>query len=186
MITLTRDQATRLNWQPYEAPPPIEDGLPRRDFSGPISALISNCYRWRGVNLADFEGVLQISVWTIEQLYDAGYVLHAPDDMPEVPRAQEGLDSPSLKPEKTAPAGEWSDPFVRRLADDAKGRAESRWVLLADDERFGLHAGDVLVCVPYWLDPGDKLTVLRRESDGFDPSCNVYRSEVRPFPGEHR
>jgi len=75
--------------------------------------------------------------------------------------------------------GRWNDPFVQRLADDAEHATESRWELLADDERFGLRAGDVLICVPYWLDPGDKLTVLRRESDGFDPSCNVYRSQVR-------
>lgn len=52
-----------------------------------------------------------------------------------------------------------------------------RWVLLDDDLRMGLHKGDVLLCVPYWLDP-DKLTVIRREADGFDPCCNVYRSQV--------
>lgn len=83
----------------------------------------------------------------------------------------------------------WSDPFVQRLAAQAEGAPESRWELLADDERFGLRAGDVLVCVPYWLDPACKLTVLRRESDGYDPSCNVYRHEVRALadsPGEKR
>ena len=52
-----------------------------------------------------------------------------------------------------------------------------RYVLREDDPRMGLSAGDVLLCVPYWLDP-DKLTVLGREVDGFDPRCNVYRSQV--------
>ncbi|MGN6128648.1 MAG: hypothetical protein ACTHON_18995 [Humibacter sp.] len=52
------------------------------------------------------------------------------------------------------------------------------WVLTNDDPRMGLMAGDVLLCVPYWLDPGEKLTVVARQSDGFEPACNVYRSEV--------
>jgi hypothetical protein len=50
--------------------------------------------------------------------------------------------------------------------------------LKEDDERFGMKAGDVLEVEPYWLDPSDKLTVIRRVSDGFDPGCNVYRSQV--------
>ena len=50
--------------------------------------------------------------------------------------------------------------------------------LLADDPRFGMSEGDVLECEPYWLDPSEKLTVLRRLSDGFDPCCNVYRHQV--------
>jgi hypothetical protein len=49
-----------------------------------------------------------------------------------------------------------------------------------DDERFGLLAGDLLECEAYWLDPQAKLTVLQRLSDGFDPSCNVYRYQVEP------
>lgn len=49
----------------------------------------------------------------------------------------------------------------------------------ADDERFGLMAGDVLEVEPYWLDPAEKWTVIRRVSDGFDPRCNVYRNQVR-------
>lgn len=53
-----------------------------------------------------------------------------------------------------------------------------RWLLREDDLRFGLRKGDVLLCVPYWLDP-DKLTVLHRESDGCAPQCNVYRSQVK-------
>lgn len=49
----------------------------------------------------------------------------------------------------------------------------------ADDEPFGLRAGDVLRVKPYWLDPSEKWTVIERVRDGFDPRCNVYRSQVR-------
>lgn len=62
-------------------------------------------------------------------------------------------------------------------------RLPRRYVLKDDDARFGLAAGDVLVCEPYWLDPGLKLTVLYREADRFDPSCNVYRREVDKVRG---
>jgi hypothetical protein len=58
-----------------------------------------------------------------------------------------------------------------------------RYVLRHDDERSGLAAGDVLVCEPYWLDPGGKLTVLYREADRRDPECNVYRSQVTRVRG---
>jgi hypothetical protein len=54
----------------------------------------------------------------------------------------------------------------------------SRWLLLDDDERFGLTSGDVLIGRPYWLDP-DKVTVDFRESDGVDPECNQYRVNLR-------
>lgn len=53
-----------------------------------------------------------------------------------------------------------------------------RYRLIEDDPGFGMTAGDILVCVPYWLDPMDKLTVLHRERDGFNPGCNVYRHMV--------
>lgn len=65
---------------------------------------------------------------------------------------------------------------------DSEGRHmlenDSRVRMLADDEPFGLRQGDVLIVEPYWLDPSEKFTVIRRESDGFDPCCNVYRSQV--------
>ena len=50
----------------------------------------------------------------------------------------------------------------------------------ADDPDFKLQKGDLLEVVPYPLDPSDKFTVIRRVADGFDPSCNVYRSQVEP------
>lgn len=55
--------------------------------------------------------------------------------------------------------------------------------LKEDDERFKLKAGDVLEVEPYWLDPSDKFMVIRRVSDGFDPMCNVYRSQVTQASG---
>jgi len=51
--------------------------------------------------------------------------------------------------------------------------------LVKDDPDFGLKAGDILECIPYHLDPQEKLTVVQRVSDGYDPECNVYRSSVR-------
>lgn len=51
--------------------------------------------------------------------------------------------------------------------------------LLNDDPRMGLQAGDLLLCEPYWLDPASKVSVIKRLSDGFDPGCNQYRSDVR-------
>lgn len=48
--------------------------------------------------------------------------------------------------------------------------------LKADDPRFGLSAGDELVCINYPLDA--KVTVLRRLKDGYDPECNQYMADV--------
>ncbi len=49
-----------------------------------------------------------------------------------------------------------------------------------DDLPFGLKKGDLLEVKPYWLDPEDKFTVIRRLTDNFDPNCNVYRHQVEP------
>ena len=59
-----------------------------------------------------------------------------------------------------------------------KGNVMRLVKLKADDARFGLLAGDILEVEPYWLDPSDKFTVIRRVSDGYGPSCNVYRDQV--------
>ncbi len=77
----------------------------------------------------------------------------------------------------------WNQHADRWDALRAAYRLPRRYTLKDDDPRFGLTAGDVLVCQPYWLDPGMKLTVLYRERDGFDPQCNVYRADVRRVPG---
>jgi len=49
--------------------------------------------------------------------------------------------------------------------------------LLEDDERFGLKKDDVFEAQRYAYDP-DKITLLKRESDGFDPECNQYKESL--------
>lgn len=49
--------------------------------------------------------------------------------------------------------------------------------LKEDDKRFKMKKGDVLRVERYRLDPC-KYTVIERVSDGFDPECNVYASQV--------
>jgi len=53
---------------------------------------------------------------------------------------------------------------------------QAHFRLKADDPRFGLQKGDVLLCVNYPYDA--KVTVLRRESDGYEPQCNQYLHDV--------
>jgi len=60
---------------------------------------------------------------------------------------------------------------------------EAHYELLEDDPRFKLKKGDVLICSPMhpaWA--SDKLEVIRRVSDGYDPGCSVYRSMVKRLP----
>lgn len=45
------------------------------------------------------------------------------------------------------------------------------------DKRFKLKKGDVLEAHPYQYDH-NKLVVVRRLSDDFDPECTVYRHQV--------
>jgi hypothetical protein len=48
--------------------------------------------------------------------------------------------------------------------------------LKEDDPRFKLQAGDLLLCVNYPYD--DKVSVIRRLVDGYDPNCSQYTSDV--------
>lgn len=52
----------------------------------------------------------------------------------------------------------------------------SKLIMLKDDPRFGLKAGDVLIGHPYRYD--SKWTIVCREFDGYDPECNQYTSDV--------
>lgn len=68
--------------------------------------------------------------------------------------------------------------------DVHRGPEPSRYELLHEDERFGLHKGDVVICEPMhpaWAD--EKVAVIRRESDGFEPGCSQYRSSIRHLSG---
>ncbi len=49
----------------------------------------------------------------------------------------------------------------------------------AADPRFNIAQGDQFEAYPYVMDPSCKWTLVRRLSDGFDPGCNAYRSQVR-------
>ena len=60
----------------------------------------------------------------------------------------------------------------------------SRYTLMVEDDRFGLHKGDVLICEPmHWAWANEKIAVVRRESDGYDPGCSVYREMVQHLSG---
>lgn len=50
--------------------------------------------------------------------------------------------------------------------------------ILKDDPRFGIKAGDVFSAERYRYDPQEKVTLLHRDGDGYDPQCNQYISEV--------
>lgn len=60
----------------------------------------------------------------------------------------------------------------------------SRYELLTDEPRFNLVAGDVLICEPMhpaWAN--EKVAVVYRESDHYEPGCSQYRSNVRHLSG---
>lgn len=46
--------------------------------------------------------------------------------------------------------------------------------ILHDDPRLGLSAGEQYTAIRYWLDPGSKVMLLRRTTDGWQPECTVY------------
>ena len=50
--------------------------------------------------------------------------------------------------------------------------------ILKDIPHLDIKKGEVYEAKAYWLDPSSKYTLIGRVPDGFDPSCNVYRSEV--------
>lgn len=50
--------------------------------------------------------------------------------------------------------------------------------VLESDERLGVSAGEIYDAQRYWLDPHDKVTLLAREPDGYDPCCNQYKHQV--------
>jgi hypothetical protein len=56
------------------------------------------------------------------------------------------------------------------------------YTLIDDDPEFGLNAGDVLACVPTDYDE-EKLIVVLRVGDDFNPRCSVYKSQVQLAEG---
>lgn len=60
----------------------------------------------------------------------------------------------------------------------------SIYQLRHDDERFGLKAGDLLECRPHgWPWSVEKVIVVRRVSDGYEPQCSQYREDLRLVSG---
>ena len=51
--------------------------------------------------------------------------------------------------------------------------------IVHDDPRLGLTAGEDFAAIPYRLDPGSKVTLLRRLSDGWNPQCNAYNRDIQ-------
>jgi hypothetical protein len=50
--------------------------------------------------------------------------------------------------------------------------------ILSDDERLGIKKGEIYNAERYRYDPYEKITLLGREPDGYDPSCNQYNTDV--------
>lgn len=57
--------------------------------------------------------------------------------------------------------------------------------ILKSDERIGIKRGQIYEAERYWLDPNDKVTLLRRHTKkdrkpiGKSPDCNEYLCNVR-------
>jgi hypothetical protein len=49
--------------------------------------------------------------------------------------------------------------------------------LKADNPAYQLHEGDMLLCLPYWVDRL-KVTVLCRMDDGYRPACNLAKRDI--------
>lgn len=65
----------------------------------------------------------------------------------------------------------------RRDRANRLSRTREMWHMIrADDSRFGLAAGDIVRTINYPWDA--KVSVLFRESDGFEPECNQYLNNV--------
>lgn len=53
--------------------------------------------------------------------------------------------------------------------------------ILHDDDRLGVKAGEQYQAVRYRYDD-EKLTLVSRVPDGYDPCCNMYFHEVKIIP----
>jgi hypothetical protein len=65
------------------------------------------------------------------------------------------------------------------------GRPLMRYRMLVDNERFGLRAGDIILCEELnWAWAEEKVASVRRESDGYQPGCSLYRHMVERIDPE--
>jgi hypothetical protein len=51
--------------------------------------------------------------------------------------------------------------------------------LLKSEPRFKIKKGQRFYAKPYSLDPSSKVELLSRVSDGFEPNCTEYRTNVK-------
>ena len=51
--------------------------------------------------------------------------------------------------------------------------------ILETNTWLGVKRGEVYEAERYWLDPLEKVTLLSRVPDGYDPMCNLYFHEVK-------
>lgn len=51
--------------------------------------------------------------------------------------------------------------------------------ILKTDPRTGVSKGERYEAKRYWLDPIEKVTLLKRISDGWTPDCNEYIHNVK-------
>ena len=82
--------------------------------------------------------------------------------------------------EKICAKCRFKDKCEDTFEDFQETRKENKMVvqLLKDDPRFKLKKGEIFEAQVYWLDP-EKITLLKRLPDGFDPECNQYRGSVK-------
>lgn len=50
--------------------------------------------------------------------------------------------------------------------------------ILRTDERLGVKAGEVYEAKRYKYAPTEKMELIGREGDGYNPQCNQYMSEL--------
>ena len=77
---------------------------------------------------------------------------------------------------------------AQKRRDHERARAtatvESIYRLRNDDPRFGLKAGDMLVCESmHWAWAPEKIAVKHRLADGYEPECSQYRGDVEYVSG---
>ena len=46
------------------------------------------------------------------------------------------------------------------------------------DTRLGVKQDEEYRAIPYWLDPHEKVELVSRIPDGYDPACTQYRSDI--------
>ena len=51
--------------------------------------------------------------------------------------------------------------------------------ILKTDKSLGIKKGERYHAIRYFLDPSEKVTLLGRVPDGYNPNCNQYRSEIK-------